>query len=59
MAEIGNLEIGIYKLIEKITLPIAIGSWHYSRIRVICNVIDSITESRKKQLQLLFIIRQF
>ncbi len=34
--------------IETITLPISIGDWHYSRIRVIGNVVDSITEPRKK-----------
>jgi hypothetical protein len=44
------------KLIETITLPITIGNWHYSKIRVIGNVVDSITEPRKKQLQLLFIM---
>ena len=47
--EIGNLEIGYYKLIETITLPITIGNWRYSRIRVIGNVVDSITEPREKQ----------
>jgi len=35
------------KLIETITLPIKIGNWHYSSIRVIGNVVDSITEPRK------------
>ncbi len=54
--EIGNLVIDNSKLIETITLPITIGNWHYSKIRVIGNVVDSITEPRKKQLQLLFIM---
>ncbi len=39
-AEKGNSGIGHYKLIETITLPITIGNWHYSRIRVIGNVSD-------------------
>jgi len=43
----GNIVIGNYKLIETITLPITIGDWHYSRIRVIGNEVDLITESRK------------
>jgi len=30
--------------------------WYYSRIRLIGSVVDSITELRKKQLQLLFIM---
>jgi len=30
------------------------GNWHYSRIRVIGNVVDLIIIPRKKQLQLLF-----
>ena len=52
----GNLVIGIQKLVEAIRLPITIGKWHYSRIRVIGNVVDLITEPRKKNtLQLLFI----
>ncbi len=37
-----------WKLIETITLTITIGNWHYSRFRVIGNVVDSITELRKK-----------
>ena len=37
----------IQKLIETITLAITIGNWHYSSIRVIGNVVDSITEPRK------------
>ena len=41
---------------ETITLPITFGNCHYSRIRVIGNVVDSITEPRKKKLQLLFIM---
>jgi len=41
---------------ETITLPITFGSCYYSRIRVIGNVVDSITEPRKKQLLLLFIM---
>jgi len=40
LAEIGNLVITI-------TLPIRIGNWYYSRIRVIGNVVDSINERRK------------
>ena len=44
------------KLIETITLPITSGNWHYSRIWVIGNVVDSITEPRERQLQLLFIM---
>jgi len=48
-SEIGNLVIGDSKLIETITLPITIGNWHYSRIRVIGNVVDLITEPRKKR----------
>ena len=47
-------EIGNSKLIEKITLPITIGYWHYSRIRVIGNVVDSITEPRKKTITISF-----
>ena len=43
----GNLVIFNQKLIETITLPITIGNWHYSRIRVIGNVVDSIVEPRK------------
>jgi hypothetical protein len=43
----GNLVICNSKLIETITLVITIGNWHYSRIRVIGNVVDSITEPRK------------
>ena len=39
-----------------ITLPITTGNWNYSRIRVMSNVVDSITESRKNQLQLIFIM---
>ncbi len=39
-----------------ITLPITIGNWYYWRIRVIGNEVDSISEHRKKQLQLLFIV---
>jgi len=35
-------------IIETITLPITIGNWHYSRSGVIGNVVDSITESKKK-----------
>ena len=35
-----------YKLIETVTLPIAIGNCHHSRIRVIGNVVDSITEKK-------------
>jgi len=35
------------KRIETITLPIKIGNWHYSSIRVIGNVVDLITEPRK------------
>jgi hypothetical protein len=34
------------------TLAIIIGDWHYSRIGVIGNVVDSIAEPRKKRLQL-------
>jgi hypothetical protein len=45
--EMGNLVVCSLKLIETITLPIAIGNWHYSRSRVIGNVVDSITEPRK------------
>ncbi len=45
--EIGKLVFGHWKLTEAITLPITIGEWHYSRIRVIGNVVDSITEPRK------------
>ena len=43
---------------ETITLPIIIGSWHYSRIQVIGNVVDNQknTEPREKQLHLLFIM---
>jgi len=52
----GNLVICNRKLIGTITLPITIGSWLYSRIRVTGNVVDSITEPRKKQKQLLFIM---
>ncbi len=48
VSEKGNVVIGILKLIEIITLPITIGNWHYSRI--IGNLVDSITEPRKKQL---------
>ena len=44
--EIGNLVIGNQKLIEAITLPATIGDWHYSRIRVIGNLVDSMTEPR-------------
>jgi len=44
------------KLIETITLPITFGNWHYSRIREIGNVVDSIGEPQKKQKQLLFIM---
>ncbi len=44
----GNLVIFNWKLIETITLPITIGNWHYSRIRVIGNVVDSIAEPLKK-----------
>ena len=43
----GNLVIGIQKLVEAIRLPITIGKWHYSRIRVIGNVVDSIAGARK------------
>ena len=43
----GNLVTCNRTLIETITLPIAIGNWHYSRSRVIGNVVDSITEPRK------------
>jgi len=42
------LAIDHSKLIETITLPITIVDQHYSRIRVIGNVSDSITEPRKK-----------
>ncbi len=55
-SQIGNLAICNYKLIEATTLPISIGDWHYSRIRVIGNAVDSITEPRKKQLKFLFIM---
>ena len=54
--EMGNLIICNQKLIETISLPITIGNWHYSRIRVVGSVVDSVTESRKTQLQLLFIM---
>jgi len=30
-----------------ITLPITIGNWYYSKIRVISNVVDSITKPPK------------
>ena len=55
-AEMGNLAVCNRKLIGTITLPITSGNWHYSRSRVIGNVVDSITETPKKQLQLLFIM---
>jgi len=51
---IGNLEIGNQKLIETITLPITIGNWHCSRIRVIGNVVDSTTEPRQKTSTITF-----
>jgi hypothetical protein len=38
-----------YKLIETVTLPIAIGNCHHSRIRVIGNVVDSITEKNPQK----------
>jgi hypothetical protein len=43
----GNLVICNQTVIETITLPITIGNWHYSRIRVIGNVVDSITQPPK------------
>jgi len=43
-------------MIQIIKSPITIGNLNYSRIRVIGNVVDSINETRKKQLQLLFIM---
>ena len=46
-AEMGNLVICDWRLIEANTLPITIGNWHYSRIRGIGNVVDSVTEPRK------------
>ena len=36
-------------MIETITLTNKFGNWHYSRIRVIGNVVDSITEPRKNK----------
>jgi hypothetical protein len=33
--------------IETTTLPITTGNWHYSIIRAIGNVVDSITKPRK------------
>ena len=48
-AEIGNLVFNNWKLIELTTLPITIGDWHYSRIRVIGNVVDLTTEPRKNK----------
>ena len=38
-----------YKLIETVTLPIAIGNCHHSRIRVIGNGVDSITEKNPQK----------
>ena len=35
-------------------MPITIGNWHYSRIRVIGNVVDSITETREKTITIIF-----
>jgi hypothetical protein len=43
----GNLAIFNQKLIETNTLPITIGYWQNSGIRVIGNAVDSITEPRK------------
>ena len=54
VTEIGNLEIIYWKLIEKIKLSITIGNWDYSRIQVIGNVVDSITEPRKKTITITF-----
>ena len=56
-ADIGNLGIGNWTLIETVTLLITVGNWHYSRIRVIGNVVDSITEPRKNNLQFIFIMK--
>jgi hypothetical protein len=36
------------------TIPITIGSWHDLRIREIGNVVDSITEPRKKTIKINF-----
>ena len=36
------------------TILITIGSWHDSRIRAIGNVVDSITEPRKKTIKINF-----
>ena len=47
VTEMGNLAICNQKLIETITLPITIGNWQNSGIRVIGNAVDSITEPRK------------
>ena len=57
--EIGNLVICNWKLIETITLPITIGNWHYSRIIVIGNVVDSIAETRKKQLLFIMTYKRY
>jgi len=43
----GNLVTCNKELIETITLTITIGHWRNSRIRVIGNVVDSITGPRK------------
>ena len=48
MPEIGNWVIANSKLIETITLTNTIDNWRYSRIRVIGNVFDLITEPLKK-----------
>jgi len=39
-----TLVVGDSKRIETIALPISIGGWRYSRIRVIGDVVGSITE---------------
>jgi len=39
-------------------MPITIGKWHYSRIRVIGNVVDSITEPRRNRTITIFFINE-
>jgi hypothetical protein len=44
--------IGYSKLIEARKLPITVGNWRYPRIKVIGDVVDSITEPRKNNYSL-------
>ena len=52
--EMGNLLICNQKPIETITLPITIGNWHYSRIRVIGNVVESLILNSEKTITVTF-----